>query len=161
MINNDVQLNLMLTNALKKAVDSTTEALLKELVRIIDETVYSNSPTWYERTNQFRQSWESSKAKIIGISVESEIYQNISALVYNATEFKHGNIFTPLFSNGNALADILNQGTNNASFGFHPVEATDFWEKFMEYADANLDRIFSISCMENGIQINTGISIVR
>jgi hypothetical protein len=140
---------------LQRAVNQTTDVLLNKLLEIVDDSVYSNSPEWYTRTGGFRDSWQKKNGAITGISCQSEIYQNISAMVWGQELFQHGNIYTPL--EGNALADILNDGTDAAGFGFSPVEATHFWDMFIEWVNTNLDDIFVTNCYANGLVVNKGM----
>lgn len=151
MISNSTQLQVLGNEMLKKAMDNTTEKLLQELIRIIDATVYNSNPEWYQRTMQFRDSWDRQDAVLKLGYVESEIFQNLSAMVWNPENFQHGNIHSPL--EGHGLSDILNDGTSNSAFGFSPVEATLFWDEFERYVIVNLDGIFITECIKLGLPI--------
>ena len=56
MITNDNELREMMVVAVKNAVNSTLEHFKNRLIEIIDESVYSNTPEWYIRTFEFRES---------------------------------------------------------------------------------------------------------
>ena len=146
---------MVLMIPLQKALDQTTDILLNKLIEIVNESVYANSPEWYTRSFEFRDSWQKKPITTIGMRCQSEIYQDISTMVWDAQMFQHGNIYEPL--DGSALSDILNNGTNNAGFGFSPVVATEFWDTFMTWANANVDRIFATNCYANGLVLRGGL----
>lgn len=148
----DNQLNVILTDIL----NNTTQELYDQLITIIQTKIYDSEPLWYTRTYQFSDSFVMENAKFVGNYVESNIYQDLSVMVWNAELFQHGNIYEPLKEH--ELADILNNGTNNSAFGFSPVVATKFWDEFEKYVNLNLDKIFQREARKYDLDLQVGIS---
>lgn len=149
----DAELNFILMEIL----NNTTQELYDQLITIIQSKIYESEPTWYTRTYQFSDSFVMDNAKLVGSGVvESNIYQDLSTMVWNAELFQHGNIYEPLKEH--ELADILNNGTNNSAFGFPPVVATKFWDEFEKYVNLNLDKIFQREARRYGLDLQVGIS---
>lgn len=160
MIDNEAKLRAALTDVLKKVLDDTTDHFYKRLLEIIDQEIYANDPEWYTRTYQFRQSWMSDKAEVIGQIVQSAIFQDPLAMKWNDILFQHGNVYVSVanqYNNPFALADILNDGTSNAGFGFYPVKATQFWDKFIKDIETNFQSVFLGNCKKYGITATGGV----
>lgn len=155
MITNDNELREMMVTAVKNAVNSTLEHFKNRLIEIIDESVYSNTPEWYTRTFEFRESWEISKAELISTNtVEGYLYQNVPAMRWVAENFQHGNIYELVtIQSEHALNEILNKGTTNAGFGFPPVAATRFWDTFMDEVNRDVEVIFMKQLQSQGLEV--------
>lgn len=152
MISSQAQLQAALLKGLQSAIDDTTEYYQNKLLEIIDNVIYSDDPEWYTRTWEFRNSWETGKAQILGDIVEGSIFQNLLTMKYNNIMFQHGNIQEPLYSNVNALSDILNDGTDRAAYGFTPVVATHFWDLFLTDLNNTFNSVFLANCRKYGIE---------
>ena len=151
MINNEVELEKALMTGLQKALDDTIEYYRLKLIEIIDKVVYNEEPDWYTRTMQFRDSWEAQKAEIAGRVVESAIFQDLFTMKWVPEMFQHGNIVESLYPNEHALSNILNDGTDNAAYGFSPVAATHFWDEFINELNKSFDMIFLSNCKKYGV----------
>lgn len=150
MINNEAQLNAILGMVVAEALDNTTQILLTELNRIIDEKVYGYNETWSGRTGQFKESWAKDVSQIVGNIVQNKIYQDYGVMKWDG-EWSHGNPWSQLEPNG--LNDIIENGLSESHFGFPAIEARPFWSTFENYADANLDRIWVTECKKLGLDI--------
>ena len=149
-INSDEQLQSILGMAMAEALDNTTQRLLEELNRIIDQNVYSYEETWGGRTGQFKDSWSKDVSQIVGNIVQNKIYQDYGVMKYDG-EWSHGNPWSQLEPNG--LNDIIENGLTESNFGFPAIQARPFWSTFENYVDANLDRIWVTECKKLGLDI--------
>lgn len=148
---NNVEAVLLSINiAVKEAMESTVQILIEELKSIIDKKVYgAYSPEWYQRSYDFRESWDSTSATMIGNMVEAEIFHDDNLLTYNAEKWQHGNIINRLEPDG--LPTIINEGRIGSGMGFPQLGEREYWETFNTYIDGNLKRILMEELAKKGL----------
>ena len=166
MISNQTQLYSIINNALITVVDNTMERALDELLKIIDKIVYSYPATWtngydgsYGRTEEFRDSWDKTKAKFVasfsGSAVEASILQTLS-LSYHPP-FSHGSIANGAI-NKDDLNDIIVNGLNESHMNFPAIAARPFWTEFELWCNQNLRDIFVQECQKVGLNVKANMS---
>lgn len=154
MIRNQTELNAFLTSKLSIVVESVARILTDKLIELIDDEVYSYNNTFYERTYQFRDSWEYTKPIIKGNIIESEIFQNYTIMTYVPEKWQHGSKYSGQLDE-NGLSEIINDGKIGNMANFPQIGSRPFWDKFKEYVNENINRIFIEECNKNGL-ITTG-----
>ena len=128
------QLENILNGKCQEALDRTTDRLLDKLGEFIQNDVYeSYSPTFYDRTFDFKNSWEKTSAKLKGKIVEAEIFQNVSAM-QRIDE-------PPIHVDKEGLAEIINSGVGY-NFGQMEGKARPFWNDFIQYCEREFENIF-------------------
>lgn len=144
---------------LNQALENTTTQLLTKLLEIIEKDVYSYGATWTNgwdgdlgRTEQFKASWEKSKATIVGNMSESKIFQNYLTMVYEPP-FSHGSPKRGQLAE-DALSGIINEGLGDTGIGFPAIKGRPFWTEFKNYVNENFDRILETNCMILGIPVS-------
>ena len=141
-----VECQTLLNSTIQSALDRTVDRLLDKLKEYIEEDVYkSYTPFFYDTTGQFKDSWKKTKATIKGNIIESEIFENLSTLVFDSDKFQHGsNIFVENWggSETNELAHIINDGAIGDAFGFPQLGARPFWDDFIEFCGAHFEEYF-------------------
>lgn len=151
LYSNEQQLNLAISKTLVNIVNEVTEIFLNQLEQIIDNVVYSYSATWEYRTGQFKDSWEKTRAELIGNVAQATIYDNSSKMTTVNELWIHGNPWSSL--TGNAMASIIENGLSTSNFNFPAIEPRPFWSEFEKWADQNFERIFVQSCKRYGLNI--------
>ena len=149
-------------NKMSIIIENVAQKLVDELLKIIEETVYSYEGSFTDnRTREFKNSWEYSKPIIQGKLVSSEIFQNFLTMTAVPELFIHGSEY----NNGELVINELNEIINNGLVGkktianFPQIEARPFWDEFQKYLDKNFEQIFMKECMNQGLTItqnNTG-----
>ena len=142
MINNDEQLQFIIGMAMAEALDNTTQILLDELKRIIDQDVYSYEESWGGRTGQWGESWEKSIFSLANNIVQSKIHQNYGVMIIDKETSSH--------IQKEELSEIIDTGEG---YMFGSTPARPFWSTFENYVDANLDRIWVTECKKLGLDI--------
>ena len=96
---NDRELKQMLKAPINEMCQYVAEQILKENADVIDEVVYgAGSPSWYERTGQFKNAWSISKPRVKGdVLASRSILMDGRKIRYNA--------------------DIIYQGLSGDAFG--------------------------------------------
>ena len=128
------QLENILNGKCQEALDRTTDRLLDKLGEFIQNDVYgAYSPTFYDRTFDFKNSWEKTSAKLKGKIVEAEIFQNVSVM-QRIDE-------PPIHVDKEGLAEIINSGIGY-NFGQMEGKARPFWNDFIQYCEREFENIF-------------------
>lgn len=153
-INNFMELHTAIDMVVQQALDLTTEELLDKLEEYIQTEVYDIHSLWESaglRTGQFKDSWERSNAVIVtrGI-VSSQIFQNVSVM-------KQSNV-PPIHIDRDDLAQIINSGVGY-NFGTMEGTARPYWDKFLDWVNMNVERIFAEKCKQVGLPIGASIYI--
>lgn len=155
-ITNQKELEKYITSKLNLALSDTVDELLNQLQMYIIKDVYdAYDPEWYDRTEEFYNSWVAIKPKISKIMVAT-IEQDTSLINWVQDNFQHGSN-SPTWSNDNPqnpLAQIINSGNIGSAFGFPQLGARPFWTDFEKYCNANFYTIFKKNCAKHGL---TGI----
>ena len=142
------QLEDYISGKCEVALDRTMDRLLDKLEEFIKNDVYEKyTPSFYDRTLDFQNSWEKTKATIKENMIESEIFQNVSKLSFNSDKFQHGSGDTWVENwnnNPNELAHIINDGAIGHAFGFPPagLGARPFWNNFVNFCETNFEEYF-------------------
>lgn len=157
MIKNRTQLDSLLMLKLQSVINSLAERLTNELMNFIEEEVYSYNPSFYQRTYEFKDSWEHSIATVKGNIVQSEIFQNYATMVFNPENWQHGSIYSGKL-NVNGLNEIINAGKIGNMANFPQLGARPFWDKFQEYVEQNIGELFKQECQRQGISLTNGNS---
>jgi hypothetical protein len=155
----------VITEKLNIALDNTMEVLLNKLKDYIYDDVYmvesiSDNPWWYDknnayglnRTGEFMESWEKTKATLLGDGSFCEISQVLSSMKQTILG---GNI---AHKDREDLAKIIETGSGY-NFGQMEGTARPFWKDFMIYVDENIDSIFISECKKVGLNLGTTLSI--
>jgi hypothetical protein len=139
-----------IASIVRNALDETAKDLLDELLRIIEEEVYSyqvggtDGSGWNNRTREFENSWSKTDTELRGLIAETEILQNIGSFSYkwnkNDGEWSHGNAWEEFPIED--LDVVINEGLKSSNFGFPAIQDRPYWGKFKEYVKNNLSSIF-------------------
>jgi hypothetical protein len=143
-IRSTVQLQNVMMSVAQDALDETTRQVLVLLQQKIQEIVYDNySPSVYDRTHEFFESFERSNAQIMGNVIQTTIDQNPLTMELNQEEGIHGSIYKNVeWDIRESLADILINGGDGTPHvggrfgsGWWTEEKRDFWSPFIKYFD--------------------------
>lgn len=117
------------------ALEYAMEKLLKQLQSNIMKIVYgAGSPSSYDVTWQFLDSWEKSRVRIMGNVLESEIFQNIGVMVSEPGIFQHGSEYFQPNDARDFIADIIFEGKAGPLFGEgYWTQARDAWTPTVEH----------------------------
>lgn len=147
MVNSIEEFEIIVNQRIQEALDNTMQKLLDELINIVQVEVYNAyTPLAYDRTGQFKDSWEKTKTQLQQNISSCEIFQNYSTMVWNpnATPFpQHGTTSRPLAEN--ELNNIIENGLGIPNF------KRPFWTKFEQYVESNIYRIFKEECEKVGL----------
>lgn len=154
LIKNQTELDNYLKSKMSVVIESVAQILTDKLLEFIDDEVYSYNNTFYERTYQFRNSWEYTKPIVRGNIIESQIFQNYAIMTYVPEKWQHGSNYSGQLDE-NGLNEIINDGKIGAMANFPQIGSRPFWDKFKEYVYQNINRIFTEECNKNGL-ITTG-----
>lgn len=150
LIKNQAELNSYLQSKMSIIVESVAKILTDKLLEFIDDEVYSYDNTFYDRTYQFRDSWEYSKPIIRGNIIESQIFQNYAIMTFNSESWQHGSVYSGQLDE-NGLSEIINDGKIGNIANFPQIGSRPFWDKFKDYVYQNINRIFIEECNKNGL----------
>lgn len=145
---NFTQLESVLNDKVREALEITKEMALDELIRIIDKNVYGQPEGWYNRTEELkdRRNWVGRVYKgMKGYTLEINFEPNY--FTYDTVELQHTNSIgtdvDPLaligILNGNGG---LNLDTNLSRWG---IEHKAFWDEFEWWFHDNFTEIFKTS----------------
>lgn len=161
MIKNKAELDIFLKTKMQVIIENVAIRLTNELINIIDEEVYSYNNTFYERTFQFKNSWEYSKPMIVGNIIQSQIFQNYTTMVYDSEKWQHGSKYEKWGQlDVGGLNEIINNGDIGKIANFPQLGARPFWDKFQEYVNQNITKIFIEECNKNGLVVSKGVSSI-
>lgn len=145
IVTTQTQLKNFINGKCEEALNNTMDILLDKLRDYIMADVYdSYNPTFYDRTNNFLDSWDKTKTQLKNDIVEAEIFQNVNMLVFNSQKFQHGSDewVESWNSNKNELAHIINDGAIGEAFGFPQLGERPFWSNFTQYCEREFENIF-------------------
>ena len=154
------QCQTMINQMVQKAIEGTIEILLDELYDIIEKDVYSYQTNtdpngnYSGRTGEFKESWKSTKAEIIGNYVSATISQNFDVFSIINSEWQHSDPWSSLMPN--VLNQIIEDGLSDSNFGFPAIQSRPFWSGFEKYVQSNIGNIFIAQCNKVGLQIKRG-----
>lgn len=159
MIKSKIELDTFLNLKMSLVIESVAKTLTDKLLEFIDDEVYSYDNTFYERTYQFKNSWEYTKPIIRGNIIESQIFQNYAIMTFNSDKWQHGSIYSGKLDE-NSLSEIINDGKIGKIANFPQIGSRPFWDKFKEYVNENINRIFIEECNKNGLTITGNVSAI-
>ena len=144
------QLESVLNDKVREALELTKDIALDELVDIIDKSVYKEPEGWYHRTGELKkkENWVGKVYKgMRGYTLEINFEPN--EFTHDTLELQHTNSIgtdvNPLallgILNGNGG---LNLSTNLSRWG---IEHEAFWDKFEWWFHDNFTTIFK-ECLE-------------
>lgn len=153
MVDNIQVLEQLVMSTVKQAIDATTEIALEKLKRTIDEVVYMpHNQVEYERTQDFRESWDRTNAIIINNIAESTIFQDYIRMRLDLDKFTHGSNYGGDIRPN--LAEIINEGLSGLIFGKgFWTQPRPFWDEWIDWCDKNIFRIFSEECVKLGLPL--------
>lgn len=165
-INNSLELQSKLNQALVTVVDNTMQIALDKLLDIIEQVVYSYNATWTNgwggdlgRTHEFYDTWGKTKARFVssffGSEVEASILQTLP-LTYHKP-FSHGSPNYGAISK-NDLSNIINEGLSESNFNFPAIQARPFWNDFEQWCNKNLIDTFLAECRKVGLNTKASAS---
>lgn len=165
MISSQSQLATQLGNAMQIAMNNTTQIALEELLRLIDEDVYSYPNSWLNngdegRTMEWRSTWDNTKSILISslntATVQAKIGQMTGVTWY--PPFSHGSIIENKAISANDLSTIINEGLRDTGINFPSMAARPFWDNFKKWCDNNLTSIFMSECRKQGLSTGATLS---
>ena len=143
IVNNDTELILAFEKDLDEIIENVTEKVLQDLKDIIQNVVYdpyTQKVQEYQRTMQFKDSWEkdqinSFKPSLNGVEIENRVFNNFTKMLFVPLLYQHGSDLSGDISK--YLAEILNEGKTGSIFGSANPPAwwrTDrpFWDVFIQ-----------------------------
>jgi len=157
-ITNDAQLYAIVGGAIDNAVQYCMSRILSDYKELIKDIVYrAYTPEEYQRTYQFLESW-STETQRTGRGGFGTLYQD-GAMMQFATSGsyeapnQHGSFMSgPI---GDALTEIIYEGTSGDLFAFTPNQAwqtsRDAWTPLIdELNNGKLDKWFRKSMRQQG-----------
>ena len=138
-ISNSAQLQVEVNRRLEKALTLTMEELMDKLHEFIEQEVYSNKPDWYNRSMELLNNWEYTKPQLVANGVESVLSFSQPISHSGEPNWQHGMSFV----DNNSLVEIVNEGKIGNICNFPQLGERPFWNKFMEWTNANIYIIFT------------------
>lgn len=155
----------IIAEKLNIALDNTMEILLNKLKDYIYDDVYmkespSENPWWHDksniyglnRTGEFMESWEKTKAIFLNGGSFCEISQVLSSMRKIVLNGKTAH------EDGENLANIIESG-EGYNFGQMEGVARPYWKDFTMYVNENINSIFINECAKVGLNLDTTLSI--
>lgn len=167
MASSPTELSNQIGVALGQALDNTTKVALNELLRLIDEDVYSYPAVWTNgnygdlgRTGEWRNTWDRTKAVVSSVMGGSEATAQIGQMIELQWHqpFSHGSIVEDEAISNQNLSTIINEGLRNTGIGFPAMSARPFWSDFEKWCDSNLVSVFKAECAKLGLPIGATLS---
>lgn len=135
----------------KNALDYVMDKVLEEYKDEIDNVVYNNySPSVYERTYDFKNSWET-ETMLQSKGAQGELKQDVSSIGVNLDKFQHGSIYSG--SIVDELTDIIFEGLSGPLFGEgFWTNRRDAWTPLIAKLDGGkIDKWFKEGMKKQGI----------
>ena len=159
VISSNAQLEAILLNALKGAIDYCAEKAKTALQDCIDNRGIGSGGSFYRPTGEFREAWETTKAQIVGKGVVADLHYEPSGMGWYPTlekTYAHG---TPPDNDAReSLAEIIFQGLsgNALNLGVYQGIPRDAWEDLKHILDNELDSWFAEGMMKQGFYSSSG-----
>lgn len=134
-VDNDAMLTKYLSADIQSAMNSIVDDILDLLKESIDTQVYERySPSFYERTYEFREAWEDKINNLVN-GAEGTIEYDPSQLSFNPDAWQHGSYISG--SSAEYLADIIFNGAIGYICNFPNIGTRDAWGDLEKYLGKN------------------------
>ena len=121
-IQNESQLQAAIAQALKPVINRVLEKIVEDNRDLIQEYIYDNdTPEMYERTEEFKEAWETQSAEVTGDHVRGQFSYAPDKMSVDPGAFQHGSYYYNPNDIREYLADIIYQG------GAGPLFGEGFW----------------------------------
>lgn len=117
-IRNETQLQTVIAQALVPVVNRVLERIVEDNRGLIQEYIYDNdTPAVYERTEEFKEAWETQSAKVTGDHVKGEFSYAPDKMSVDPGAFQHGSYYYSPNDVREYLATLIYEGGAGPMFG--------------------------------------------
>ena len=117
-IRNETQLQVVIAQALVPVINRVLERIVEDNRGLIQEYIYDNdTPAVYERTEEFKEAWETQSAEVAGDHVKGEFFYAPDKMSVDPGAFQHGSYYYSPNDIREYLAEIIYQGGAGPMFG--------------------------------------------
>lgn len=117
-IRNETQLQVVIAQALVSVVNRVLERIVEDNRGLIQEYIYDNdTPAVYERTEEFKEAWETQSAKVTGDHVKGEFSYAPDKMSVDPGAFQHGSYYYNPNDVREYLATLIYEGGAGPMFG--------------------------------------------
>ena len=121
-IRNETQLQAAIAQALIPVINRVLERIVEDNRGLIQEYIYDNdTPSVYERTEEFKEAWETQSAEVTGDHVKGQFSYAPDKMSVDPGAFQHGSYYYSPNDIREYLAEIIYQG------GAGPLFGEGFW----------------------------------
>ena len=115
---NETQLQAVIAQALIPVINRVLERIVEDNRNLIQEYIYDNdTPSVYERTEEFKEAWETQSAEVAGDHVKGEFFYAPDKMSVDPGAFQHGSYYYSPNDIREYLAEIIYQGGAGPMFG--------------------------------------------
>lgn len=119
---NETQLQAVIAQALIPVINRVLERIVEDNRNLIQEYIYDNdTPSVYERTEEFKEAWGKQSAEVAGDHVKGEFSYAPDKMSVDPGAFQHGSYYYSPNDIREYLAEIIYQG------GAGPLFGEGFW----------------------------------
>ena len=144
-IRNERQLRKILEEQTAGAINDTADEVLDLFLKdYIEKFAYIDNPKMYDRTMEFKNSWEFSDLKKSAMSISRELWFNDSKMTtFDTSKFIHGSIYSTPRDVRSNLPSIL-EG-KRSKLWISVERRVKFWEKFISdmFSGGKLEQILN------------------
>ena len=117
-IQNENQLQSAIAQALQPVINKVLEKILAENKDLIDEGIYNaNTPSVYERTEEFREAWSTEDSTINNNHVSGKFFYDPDKMSVDPDMFQHGSNYYQPNDVREFLANLIYEGRSGPFFG--------------------------------------------
>ena len=117
-IRNETQLQAVIAQALVPVINRVLERIVEDNRGLIQEYIYDNdTPAVYERTEEFKEAWETQSAKVTGDHVKGEFSYAPDKMSVDPGAFQHGSYYYNPNDVREYLATLIYEGRAGPMFG--------------------------------------------
>lgn len=117
-IRNESQLQAAIAQALVPVINRVLERIVEDNRDLIQKYIYDNdTPAVYERTEEFKEAWETQPAEVTGDHVKGEFSYAPDKMSVDPGAFQHGSYYYSPNDIREYLAEIIYQGGAGPMFG--------------------------------------------
>jgi len=144
----------MLEEQLGEALDAAADEILELfLTKYVDKFAYIKNPKVYDRTFEFRRSWEFSELEKTARGLSRELYFNeMKMQSFDTDSFHHGSKYSLPQYVGDILPSVL-EG-KKSKLWLSVTRKVKFWDRFVEdmFAKGKLDKIMNKHLVKKGFR---------
>lgn len=161
-ITNQSHLDAYLMKALQNTVNYVVDKIFETNKELIDQIVYgAGSPKMYNRTFEFRESWEKDEAITSGSNeVTGGLHQNWQEMSYDPENFVHGSLYCGDYDYTDVrqgLADIIYNGLSGGLFGQgFWTKPRDVWKPLLQKIESEISSWVITGFEIQGIECRAG-----